>query len=116
MHSYTVGPNATKLSRKGLHNQGKVDVYFFSEKNEPYRCYRQFMKLTNRIAAMQKSKKRDSEGGRRPSERSSGTRHVFQVPAAMLYLLPTGLANRIAALQQGRKTGSEGGRRPSERS
>ena len=70
MHSHTVGPNATKLPRKGLHNQGKVDVYFFFGKTEPYRCYRQSMKLTNRIAAMQKSKLSDSEGGRRPSERS----------------------------------------------
>ena len=33
MHSHTVGPNETKLSRKDLHNQGKVDVYFFYEQN-----------------------------------------------------------------------------------
>ena len=51
MHSHTVEPNATKLLRKGLHNQGKVDVYFFFGKTEACRCYRQFMKLTNRIAA-----------------------------------------------------------------
>ena len=51
MHSHTVRPNAMKLSTEALYNQGKVDVYFFFEKNKPYRCYQQSMKLTNRIAA-----------------------------------------------------------------
>ena len=46
------------------------------------------MKLTNRIAAFQKSKIPDSEGGRRPSERSYATIHVFRVSAAILCLLP----------------------------
>ena len=70
MRSRAVEPNSAKLSRKGLYDQGKVDVYFFFEKNEPYRCCRQSMKLTNRIAAFEKSRGVDSEGGRRPSERS----------------------------------------------
>ena len=87
MHSYTVRANATKLSRKDLHNQGKVDVYFFSWKNEPYGCCRQFVKLTNRIAASGKSKLSDSEGGRRPSERSWATINMFRVSVAMLSVL-----------------------------
>ena len=51
MHSHTVRPNATKLSTDDLYIHGKVDVYFVREKNEPYRCCRQSVKLTNRIAA-----------------------------------------------------------------
>ena len=116
MHSHTIRPNAMKLSTEALYNQGKVDVYFFFGKTEACRCYRQSMKLTNRIAAMQKSKARDSEGGRRPSERSSATIHMIRVPVAMLCLLPTEPTNRIAAFQKETKTSSEGGRRPSERS
>ena len=50
MHSHTVRPNATKLSTNDLYIQGKVDVYFVRQKNEPYRCCRQSVKLTNRIA------------------------------------------------------------------
>ena len=71
MHSHTIRPNATKLSTDDLYIQGKVDVYFVREKNEPYRCCRQSVKLTNRIVAFQKETKTSSEGGRRPSERSS---------------------------------------------
>ena len=89
---------------------------FFRKKNEPYRCYRQSIKLTNRIAAFQKSRKPDSEGGRRPSERSSATIHMIRVPVAMLCLLPTELTNRIAAYQKSELLDSEGGGRPSEHS
>ena len=67
--------------------RGRSTSTFFGKKNEPYRCYRQSMKLTNRIAAFQKSRKLDSEGGCRPSERSSATIHMIRVPVAMLSVL-----------------------------
>ncbi len=70
MHSHTVQPILMKLSRNHRLIQGEVDVYFFLKKSEPYGCYMQSKKLTNRIAAFQKIKMSDSEGGRRPSERS----------------------------------------------
>ena len=35
------------------------------------------MKLTNRIAAFQNVRKIDSEGGRRPSERTSATMYIY---------------------------------------
>ena len=70
MHSHTVEPNAMKLSTSDLYHQEKVDVNFFRGKNKPCGCYRQIEKLTNRIAAFETSKVFDSEGGRRPSERS----------------------------------------------
>jgi hypothetical protein len=40
MRLETVWANATKLSGNYLHIQGKVDIYFFSEKNQPSPCYR----------------------------------------------------------------------------
>ena len=70
MHSHTVQPISMKLSRNDLYTQGEVDINLVPKKNEPYLCYRQPMKLTNRIAAFEEVEEMGSEGGRRPSERS----------------------------------------------
>ncbi len=55
--------------------------------SQPYRCYRQPLKLTNGIAAFQRMQIAASEGGQRPSERSDTTPHVFHLPAAILRML-----------------------------
>ena len=92
----TVRANALKLSRNLHHTQGKVDINYFSGKNHPLTCYRQLIKLTNRIAAFQKLRIIDSEGGRRPFERSFTTIYTFYQYYAC-YRQPTELTNRIAA-------------------
>ena len=87
MHLKTVRPNAMKLSRNGVYTQGKVDIYFVPKKNKSYACYRQSMKLTNRIAAFEKMQIAGSEGGRRPSERSDTILQMFYLSVATLCLL-----------------------------
>ena len=119
MRFHTVQPISMKLSRNGLYIQEKVDVYFVHKKNESYACYRQSMKLTNRIAEFQNVKGSGRESGRRSSERSSRhdfTRSICLKQRCACYRLPTELTNRITAFQRMQIAGSEGGRRPSERS
>ena len=87
MHSHTVQPISMKLSRNDLYTQGEVDIYLVRKKNEPYPCYRQSMKLTNRIPAFEKVTGRGSEGGRRPSERSYTSPNMFCLPMATRCLL-----------------------------
>ena len=84
MRFHNVQPISMKLSRNDLYIQEKVDVYFVQKKNESYACYRQSMKLTNRIAGFQNVKGTGSEGGRRPSEWSFRTFHMFHLPMATL--------------------------------
>jgi hypothetical protein len=59
----------------------------FRKKNESYACYKQSMKLTNRIAAFEKMQIAGSEGGRRPSERSDTILQMFYLSMATLCLL-----------------------------
>ena len=69
--------------------RGRSTSTFFSKKICHKNCYRRYMKLTNRISGFQKSRKIGSEGGQRPSERSSITKlHV--VSTYLDRLLATG--------------------------
>ena len=95
---HAVQPILMKLSRNYLLIQGEFDVYLFRKTNELYRCYRQSKKLTNEIAAFRKMEIFGSEGGRKPSERSDTTLHMFylsQLGACYMLLIP--LTNGIAA-------------------
>ena len=87
MRFHTVQPISMKLSRNGPYTQGKVDVYLDRKKDQPYRCYRQPLKLTNGVAAFQNVQGIGSEGGRRPSERSYTTLDMIHLPFATLQVL-----------------------------
>ena len=108
MHSHTVQPISMKLSRNDLHTQGEVDIYLVRKKNEPYPCYRQSMKLTNRIAAFEKVTGRGSEG-----RVSAHTRHLTCSACPWqpggCYGQPTKLTNRIPSYEKVKGNGNEGG-------
>ena len=106
MHLDTVRANAMKLSRNGVYNQGKVDVYFVPKKKKSYACYRQSMKLTNRIAAFQKVKKTliaKAAEGRLSAPIEHFTCSIYLRQSGTCYRQSMKLTSRIAAFQKIKK-------------
>lgn len=101
--SETVRVNATDLSRNLLQTQEKVDINFLPEKNCSLPYCRLSMQLTNRIAAYENIELIGSEGGQRPSERSSMIINMFDRSVTIIRLLQvaymTDQTNHIFYLQ-----------------
>ena len=82
MRLNTMRANNMKLSRDLLYTHGNVDIPFFPKRNKCCTCCTQSKTLTNRVSGFQNMKGIGSDGGRRPSERSSITTNLIH----LLYL------------------------------